>query len=299
MDLRREQVAILITSLAEHIKTLANEASSRVCVPETLQKKVDDLLPQFNCKRYESTSLPEFIQEIVTTELVATLDSLDTWGNLDGKAFVTVTRILLATESCLSKEQGLFQLMCVLEENVFLVNTSERHKEGYQRLAEFKATVGELLLFPLYFAFIDNSKPSSTRRWIGLLFCHLIRDSAENIELLKGFPSQLFKNLGKIIIESNDRLLKGVSGKLIAETLTGLQLNDWSKHLKYFWPLGMTSYYAEFPGEFEEEDWEPRLFEYIDATETRHQVCTGFNATNITIGDCEIESERCSTARLD
>ncbi|KAF8449868.1 hypothetical protein BGX38DRAFT_1269908 [Terfezia claveryi] len=291
MDSRREQVAILITSLTDHIKTRANEASSRVCIPEKLQKEVEDLLPQFDSKRYESTSLPEFIKEIVTTKLVAALNSLDTWGKLDGKAFVTVTRILLATESCLSKEQGLFQLMCVLEENVVLVNTSEKHKEGHQRLAEFKATVGERLLFPLYFAFIDNSKPSITRRWIGLLFCHLIRDSAGNIELLKGFPSQLFKNLGKIIIESNDRLLKGVSGKLIGETLTGLQLNDWSKHLKYFWPLGMASYYAEFPGEFEEEDWEPRLFEYIDATEKRHQVCTGFNATNITIGDCEIESE--------
>lgn len=56
----------------------------------------------------------EFIQEIVTTELVAALDSLDIWDRLDGKAFVTVARILLATGSCLGKEQGLFQLMVTL-----------------------------------------------------------------------------------------------------------------------------------------------------------------------------------------
>lgn len=56
----------------------------------------------------------EFIQEIVTTALVSTLDNLDTWGRLDGKAFVTVARILLATGSCLGREQGLFQLMVVL-----------------------------------------------------------------------------------------------------------------------------------------------------------------------------------------
>ena len=80
------------------------------------------------------------------------------------------------------------------------------------------------------------------------------------------------KNLGKIVIESNDRLLKGVAGKLIAETLAGLQLHDWSKHMKYFWPLGMASYYADFPGEFDEEDWERRLFKFIDDMEKKHQM---------------------------
>ncbi|KAF8426420.1 hypothetical protein EV426DRAFT_29329 [Tirmania nivea] len=63
--------------------------------------------------------------------------------------------------------------------------------------------------------------------------------------------------------------------------------------MKYFWPLGMTSYYVDFPGEFEEEDWERRLFKFIDDMERKHQMwqSTGFNATNITIGDYEIESE--------
>jgi len=41
--------------------------------------------------------------------------------------------------------------------------------------------------------------------------------------------------------------------------------------MKYFWPLGMTSYYADFPGEFEEEGWERRLFKFIDDMERKHQ----------------------------
>jgi len=65
-------------------------------------------------KADDSCPLKEFVQEIATTALVSILDSLDTWGRLDEKAFVTVARILLATESCLRKEQGLFQLMVTL-----------------------------------------------------------------------------------------------------------------------------------------------------------------------------------------
>jgi len=58
MDSRREQIKILITSLMEHLKTWAKEAPTRIGIPEELQKDVDDLLPQFDNKRYESTSLP-------------------------------------------------------------------------------------------------------------------------------------------------------------------------------------------------------------------------------------------------
>jgi len=40
--------------------------------------------------------------------------------------------------------------------------------------------------------------------------------------------------------------------------------------MKYFWPLGATSYYEDFPGDFEEDGWEQELFKFIDDGEKKH-----------------------------
>lgn len=89
------------------------------------------------------------------------------------------------------------------------------------------------------------------------------------LPILMDTPSQ---NLGGIILQANDRLLKTVAGTLIAQVLAALQLDGSPRHLRCFWPSNMISYTMGFPKRYDTADWELRLLSFIESLETRQQL---------------------------
>lgn len=77
------------------------------------------------------------------------------------------------------------------------------------------------------------------------------------------------ENVGKIILESNDRILKAIAGALIAEILCKGEPETLEKWMKYFWPRNAPSYVLKFPAGCQTARWWRELFEFIDELEKR------------------------------
>ena len=74
--------------------------------------------------------------------------------------------------------------------------------------------------------------------------------------------------MGKILLDSKDRLLKGISGIIMAEVLSRFK-QPWLKKLRWVWPSGtnIPEFAYTFPSPNDNENWEVVMFRYIHELE--------------------------------
>ncbi|KAF8477524.1 hypothetical protein BDZ91DRAFT_27466 [Kalaharituber pfeilii] len=157
MDLfvQQSQLMPLISALIAQFGGVFNRDEASIKIPKEIQGAIYKILPYYEGPFEEPSSLPELITKHAITDLVTALKGgIDTWCRLDSHAFAILGRLLLAAETCLAKEQGLFKLMNLLDKPAM--------RSDFQ---SYKAAIGQYLLLPLYWAFIDSSRPSRPRRW--------------------------------------------------------------------------------------------------------------------------------------
>ncbi|MCJ1246992.1 hypothetical protein MMC30_004203 [Trapelia coarctata] len=138
-------------------------------------------------------------------------------SRLGTKAFVLIFAVLRVSERCLSQETGLCLLIEALEEK----GTSEPNTQTSASvldnapLLSRKTRIGADILRLALKAFCNSVTDNRVRRWMGLLTVALVKDCKENANLLATESEERRHELGSMVIEEQDELLRYIAGSVI------------------------------------------------------------------------------------
>lgn len=141
------------------------------------------------------------------------------WSYLDPVSFAMLAMILTSTEICLVRQQGLFRLVEALEILADFQRTQVLAIRPEQRQV-YKDTAGDLLVAVLLHRFLDPEDDPLCRRWFGLILVELL-EAPGNQARCQSMPESFFGGTRKVIVESMERTLKIVAGKIIQVAVEG------------------------------------------------------------------------------
>ncbi|KAL8995868.1 MAG: hypothetical protein Q9169_004476 [Polycauliona sp. 2 TL-2023] len=217
-------VGSLIARLAEYIRQVPSSQSS-ISVLEPLLNEWAQFLEKHSKLRLSAEE---------ATTLVDALDADGSNGccRLNAVASQTVFLLLRMSEPCLASQRG----HCLFVESL---HPSRAPTEGLQGLqtARILALGQTNILIRLLKSFLDRTRDSRARRWMGLLVLEILRGSREvknirskdlgqtgYVPYAKGlFASSRVesRNLGDAILHGNNEILKVIAGSIIRELIDG------------------------------------------------------------------------------
>jgi hypothetical protein len=163
-----------------------------------------------------SSGTPPFVK----AEIEDLVDSLDAevrkWSFLTAESFFIVGRVLIFSESCPAQYEGMYKLYAVLE----TMKSSQLPAE--QRLA-YKIGAGQKLISPAISSLCLREKNHPLlKRWTGLLLAELLEADENHIVISTVFAKkpEFLLQIGKLVIEGDDIILKIVAGRLISELVS-------------------------------------------------------------------------------
>ncbi|KAL8868680.1 MAG: hypothetical protein Q9174_004832, partial [Haloplaca sp. 1 TL-2023] len=270
--------------------------------------------------------------QVAPLEIAALIEALD-YGNrnlcrqLDDIAFQTVYAFLWNAQPDLAYERGHF-LFVVTTMTTMTLSASQRthldqdslHPSYAETLEERrvlvsrKETLGASVLLELINAFLNPSKPSRARRWVGSFALELLKDCPGNRQLLQQdvhqakyrHPIQIALQplthcrsaFGNAVLQSSDEIQRLIAGRIIHEMVSR---HDAGILRKDFWPAKISpATIRGFPiNNTSESQWSTDFVKYMDDLESQNVLTQrrGYSAfvPGVQADDTTYESEESSS----
>ncbi|KAL7272807.1 hypothetical protein RUND412_004369 [Rhizina undulata] len=252
----------LITSLVKHFGAQGEQQSSQgasVSLPIDLRKLVQE---NFGPRILENGGEALFTAQALK-ELMASLggngDTPGLWCFLDFELFALLANIILKTEVCFAKDEGLCRLVEAFE---VLKSSSRWRSSDHENL-------GKAILEPLLKQFLSEKETALSKRWLGSLLAAIL-EKLENRQMINKLSDGVYQNLLRIIVEGTDKLLKIVAGRLFGRLSISFKESDLRSIVERCWPKKHLYMSKGFPLNLKDTaNWEDAFMEFLNDVETQ------------------------------
>ncbi|RDW64698.1 hypothetical protein BP6252_10349 [Coleophoma cylindrospora] len=248
--------------------------------PKASQKELEKHLAKL-CKELAQGSKGHGTIAISKTTCKALLDSIDLHNKHEESIPPTSVAKLLGVIDvednaiCCRIDEAIFQALVAFFLNVLPAYGSQRgvylladalhqgHAEPNEHnFAKKKKRIGQGCSFVLLKYFIDSTRHTGMRRWMGVLLLQLLKECPDNVVYLLKVSGDYSRQLGDLIVNDNNEVIRIVSADIVEAVLkVGMSAVD-------LWPLDTKpNIYQHFPAKNDAYYWIKDLASYMDYLE--------------------------------
>ncbi|KAB8302073.1 hypothetical protein EYC80_005524 [Monilinia laxa] len=216
-------------------------------------EKINEDIVESLCEALRSAKTNDTITATVVSGLLEVLEDQDgvLCCSIDIKTFCAVLNTILQAENCREGERTLV----LLANEIFQISGPERALG--QVLIEIAKTVdvGHLIEY-----FVDGSRPTGIRRWVGIIMLQLLRGPKAVSEQFKHTPEDTRRSIGPLLLNEGNEILRLICGQLVRDLLNSDILPE------ELWPVETNKEaYENFPVKLQSQSrWKTQFQHWID-----------------------------------
>ncbi|RAL63033.1 hypothetical protein DID88_004118 [Monilinia fructigena] len=217
------------------------------------REKINEDIVESLCEALRSAKTNDTITATVVGGLLEVLEDQD--GVLccpvDIKTFCAVLNTVLQGENCRAGERTLV----LLANEIFQI--SRPQSALGQLLIDIAKTVdiGHLIEY-----FVNGSRPTGIRRWVGIIMLQLLRGPEAVSEQFKHTPEDTRRSIGPLLLNEGNEILRLICGQLVRDLLNSDILPE------ELWPVETNKEaYENFPVELQSQSrWKTQFQHWVD-----------------------------------
>ncbi|ESZ96273.1 hypothetical protein SBOR_3328 [Sclerotinia borealis F-4128] len=250
---RRSKKASQSSALEECVEKLC-QGLNRVSKTEGREEINKDELEQL-CEALHSTKAKDAITTKALARLLLVLENQDGERRcaIDVQTFCAVLNVVLIGDYCREGERVLVLLADELNQ-LFQSQDTEATDTVLTQIAK-ELDVGHLIEY-----FIDNSRPSGIRRWVGIIMQLILRGPEAVSEQFQHTPEDIRRGIGPLILSEGNEIIRLICGQLISALLNSDILPE------ELWPVRTNKkIYEDFPTESQGQyGWKTLFQQWVD-----------------------------------